>query len=85
MYLYKVWKRACTRLGIEGLDLYGGTRHTTTTELAKLAGREAAREATGHETNRAFDRYCQVQRDIAYRMAQLVKSRTLKRRQVGEA
>jgi hypothetical protein len=27
--LYKWWKRACAGLGIEGVDLYGGTRHST--------------------------------------------------------
>jgi hypothetical protein len=41
-YLYKGWIKACENLGVEGLDLYGGTRHTTTTELAKRYGREAA-------------------------------------------
>lgn len=25
-YLYKWWKRACTNLGVKGVDLYGGTR-----------------------------------------------------------
>jgi integrase len=30
-YFYKWWKRACKELGIEGLDLYGGTKHTTVT------------------------------------------------------
>ena len=32
-YLYKWWKKACSNLGIEGVDLYGGTRHTSTTTL----------------------------------------------------
>ena len=31
--LYKWWKRACTNLGIEGVDLYGGTRHSTVRAL----------------------------------------------------
>jgi hypothetical protein len=25
--LYKYWKKACANPGIEGVDLYGGTRH----------------------------------------------------------
>ena len=30
-YFYKWWKKACTNLGIDGVDLYGGTRHSTAT------------------------------------------------------
>lgn len=26
--LYRFWKRACDNLGIVGVDLYGGTRHS---------------------------------------------------------
>jgi integrase len=72
-YIYKWWVRACERLGIEGLDLYGGTRHTSTTELAKIAGRDGAKEASGHQTNKAFDRYCQTQSERAFEMAKLVR------------
>ena len=74
-YLSKWWHKACAKLEIEGLDLYGGTRHTTTTELAKMVGREGARKASGHETNKAFDRYCQVQDNTALKMAQVVAKR----------
>jgi len=72
-YLYKWWIKACEALGIEGLDLYGGTRHTTTTELAKRYGREAAMDANENRTNKAFDRYCQMQGERAYEMARRVK------------
>lgn len=67
------WYRACKKLGVEGLDLYGGTRHTTTTEIAKRAGTENARKASAHHTNKAFDRYCQFQDDTAFQMAKIVK------------
>ena len=30
-YLYKWWIRACINVGVEGVDLYGGTRHSTLT------------------------------------------------------
>lgn len=70
-YFYKWWIKACDNLGVKGLDLYGGTRHTTTTELARIVGTEGARKATGHETNKAFDRYCQHQDDDAFEMAQI--------------
>jgi integrase len=72
-YLYKWWKKACSNLGIDDLDLYGGTRHTTTTELAKRYGEDAAKDASEHETNKAFDRYCQMQGERAFEMSKLVK------------
>jgi integrase len=74
-YLGRVWNAACEKLGIEGVDLYGGTRHSTTTEIAKRYGEEAAREATDHRTNKAFSRYCQVQGERAFAMAQIVQQR----------
>ena len=72
-YFYKWWIRACDELGIKGLDLYGGTRHTTTTELGKRYGREAAREANENRTNKAFERYCQVRGERAQEMTLLVE------------
>lgn len=68
------WDKACEKLGVQNLDLYGGTRHTSTTEIAIIAGTQNAREASAHETNRAFDRYCQFQNDTAFKMAQALKS-----------
>ena len=76
-YFKKWWDRACFKLGIQNLDLYGGTRHTSTTEIARRAGTQNAREASGHETNKAFDRYCQFQNDTAFKMAQILKSDSL--------
>ena len=71
---FKVWwDRACNELGVEGLDLYGGTRHTSTTEIARRAGTQNAREASAHDSNKAFDRYCQFQNDTAFKMAELLK------------
>jgi len=74
-YLKVWWDRACADLGITGLDLYGGTRHTTTTELARIEGRDNAKKATGHDTNRAFERYCQAQDETAFQMAKVVAGR----------
>lgn len=71
-YFKTWWDRACEELGVQGLDLYGGTRHTSTTEIARLAGTRNAREASAHETNKAFDRYCQHQNDTAFKMAELL-------------
>ncbi|WP_243546335.1 tyrosine-type recombinase/integrase [Pseudodesulfovibrio tunisiensis] len=72
-YLYVWWKRACKLVGVEGVDLYGGTRHTSTTQLAKLAGRDAAKDASEHDTNKAFDRYCQLQGERAFEMSKLIR------------
>ena len=65
---------ACQNIGIKGLDLYEGTRHSTTTVLAIEIGGVGAREATGHETNKAFDRYCQAQEIRALEMAKVVRT-----------
>lgn len=73
-YFKRHWDRACKDLGVLDLDLYGGTRHTSTTEIARRAGTANAREASAHETNKAFDRYCQFQNDTAFKMAELLKT-----------
>jgi len=71
-YFYKIWVTACKELGIDNLDLYGGTRHTTTTEIAKLQGKGAAKKHSGHRTNKAFDRYCQMDEIESADMAELI-------------
>ena len=70
---YKYWIKACEQVGIEGVDLYAGTRHTTTTEIARRYGSENAMKASDHQTNKAFKRYCQHQDDIAFDMAVAAK------------
>jgi integrase len=67
-YFYKWAKKACRSLGIKGLDLYGLTRHSTVTALAKHVGEEGAKKASGHFTNKAFERYCQYQDDDTFDM-----------------
>jgi integrase len=59
-YLYKWWKLACRNLGVEDVDLYGGTRHSTTTALSEHFSKDELRESgTMHVTNQAFERYMQ--------------------------
>ena len=60
-YLYKWWKSACKNLKIEGLDLYGGTRHSTATALGRELTPEQIKAGTLHKTNQAFERYFQSQ------------------------
>lgn len=62
-YFSKWWDRACKNLGIGGVSLYAGTRHTTATALGKvLTPEEIKRGGTGSKTNKAFDRYFQPQK-----------------------
>ncbi len=53
----KWWNRACKNLGIEGVSLYPGTKHTTVTAAGKkLTPEQIQRGGTGH-TSDAFKRY----------------------------
>ncbi len=84
--LWATWKRACARLNIEGVDLYGGTKHSTMTGLRTrgMVTYEEARKMSGHTTNKAFDRYLQLEaaplRDLyARRSETLSESKTDKK------
>ncbi|MBW1915967.1 MAG: hypothetical protein JRI86_13705 [Deltaproteobacteria bacterium] len=60
-YLWKYWHKACKNLGINGVDLYGGTKHSTVTAAREyMTPEEIRKDLTGHRTNAAFDRYLQV-------------------------
>lgn len=56
-YFYKWWIKACKNLGIEGVDLYGGTRHSSVRALRKYRTPEEIKEAAMSATNKAFERY----------------------------
>lgn len=62
---FKVWwDRACKNQGVEGVDLYGGTKHTVATALGQvLSPEQIIRGGTGHTTDKAFDRYFQPQKE----------------------
>ncbi len=62
-YLYRVWREACKRLGIDGVSLYPGTRHSSAVDLRQRHSPEAIRRATMHQTNKAFERYLQITGD----------------------
>ncbi len=62
-YFKKWWDKACENLGIKGVDLYGGTKHSTATALgASLTPEQIKRGGTGSATNKAFERYFQPRR-----------------------
>jgi integrase len=55
---YRWWKKACANLGIEGVDLYGGTRHSSTSAMGEyFTADQIKKDATQHRTNKAFERY----------------------------
>lgn len=60
-YLYKWWKKACSNLGIHEVDLYGGTRHSSARALREFNSPEEIKRATMHTTNKAFERYFQIE------------------------
>jgi len=62
-YFYKWWVKACKKLGIEGVDLYGGTRHSSAIALRKYRTPEEIKRATMHSTNKAFERYFRIESD----------------------
>jgi hypothetical protein len=73
-YLYKWWNRACELVGLKGVPLYPGTKHTTATETARMLGTDKARTASGL-TNKAFDRYCQVENNGSFEVVKAIRKR----------
>jgi integrase len=62
-YFYKWWCKACKNLGITGVDLYGGTRHSSARALRQYCTPEEIKRATMHSTNKAFERYFRIEAD----------------------
>ena len=60
--LRKVWYRACKKLGIEGVDLYGGTRHSTQQFYRQHMSAEDCMRLSMHTTSKAGARYIELQR-----------------------
>jgi integrase len=64
-YLYKWWKKACSNLGFDSVDLYAGTRHSTVTALGEYFTADDLRESGTFHASEAFERYFQVRRDMS--------------------
>jgi integrase len=60
---YKGWKRSCIRLNVVGVDLYGGTRHSSARALRTHFSPEEIKRATMHTSNAAFERYFKMSGD----------------------
>jgi len=78
-YFYKWWIKACNELGVSGVDLYGGTRHTTTTAMGEFFSKEDLRSATGN-VSKAFERYFQADRSKAQKVSAKIKEITSNQR-----
>lgn len=57
------WKKACANLGVVGVDMYGGTRHSSARALRARFSPEQIKRATMHSTSKAFERYFRVESD----------------------
>lgn len=82
-YFKKWWDKACKNLGIKGIDLYGGTKHSTATALGEfLTPEQIKRGGTGSATNKAFERYFQPRRRESAKVVSTIKE--LQKKQVGK-
>lgn len=76
--IYRSWKRACARLGIVGVSLYPGTKHSTAMGIRQASTFEEVSLATGHKTNKAFERYVRTEgnamKDILSRRKSILDS-----------
>lgn len=73
---YKWWKKSCENLDIQGVDLYGGTRHSSAIGLRKKYSPEQIKLATMHSTNKAFERYFKIPMDSLEEMYNSAKCTT---------
>ena len=79
-YLYKWWIKACDNLEIKGIDLYGGTRHSSVTALSQQFSAEQIKEhGTGHDTSKAFERYFQAETKVSKVIFEAANTRSLKK------
>ena len=83
-YLYRWWKKACRNLGITGVDLYGGCRHSSAIDLRKTRTPEEVKRATGHATNQAFERYLQIQEDELRELYADTRGRIVEYTKIGD-
>lgn len=82
-YFKKWWDKACGNLGVKGVDLYGGTKHSTATALGEfLTPEQIKRGGTGSATNKAFERYFQPRRTESVQVVSTIKE--LQKKQAGK-
>lgn len=64
-HFYRYWKKACDNLKIEGVDLYGGTKHSSARALRNIHSPEEIQRAMMTKTNKAFERYFKIESEDA--------------------
>ena len=75
--------RACKNVGVEGVDLYGGKRHSTLTALGEFLSPEEVKRGSLHKTNKALERYLQGKARYAKKVsAQVLKMQEEKKGKV---
>jgi integrase len=73
---YRWWKRACKNLGVEGVDLYGGTRHSTVSAMGEyFTPEELKKSGTMHSTNKAFDRYFRAEQSKSIEIYETIRKK----------
>ena len=70
-YFSSIWHQACKNIGVEGVDMYGGTRHRTATYMGQTLTPEGVKTVTGH-TSKAGERYFQNQQSRALKITKKV-------------
>jgi len=81
---YKWWVKACENLGVKDLDLYGGTKHTSVTALAEYHSPEEIRMGAKISTNKAFERYLQIDERKTVELYRRASARVLPMRKAKE-
>ncbi|MCP4113265.1 MAG: hypothetical protein GY749_48340 [Desulfobacteraceae bacterium] len=59
--------------GVEGVDLYGGTRHSSAMALRDLASPEQIKRSMMTSTNKAFERYFRIESEEVRDIYQLTR------------
>jgi len=67
--LHSIWKDACSELGINGVSLYAGTKHTTISAWAQTHSESVIRSATGHMSD-ALRRYIVINDEVLQKLYQ---------------
>jgi len=83
-YFYKYWKRACKNLGIEDVDLYGGTKHSSARALRRIHSPEEIQRAMMTKTNKAFERYYKVESEDARMVYQSNRGQVIPLKKTGK-
>lgn len=72
-YLQRWWNEACDNLGVKGVSLYPGTRHSSARDLRERRSPEAVKRKMQTRSNKAFDRYLEVTAEEQVKLAEDVR------------